>query len=100
MTATTGSNYNYVFDLAVQLSPEEQKRLVQELPNGTAPKPKEKFESFLPDPDEEEEPYDHEEFCQFILNGPVLSEEQIQRMLDAREEVNKWQPTDSEYFCI
>jgi len=92
MTATTGFNYNYVFDLAVQLSPEEQKRLVQELPNGTAPKPKEKFESFLPDPDEEEEPYDHEEFCQFILNGPVLSEEQIQRMLDAREEVNKCRP--------
>jgi len=92
MSVATGFNYKYVFDLAVQLSPEEQKRLVRELPNSTAPKPKEQFESFLPDPDEEEEPYDNEEFYQFLLNGPVLSEEHIQRMLDAREEVNKCRP--------
>ena len=92
MSATTAFNYNYVFDLAVQLSPEEQKRLVRELPNGTETKPVRNFGSFLPEPGEEEEPYDHEEFCQFILNGPVLSEEQIQRMLDAREEVNKCRP--------
>ena len=92
MSATTGFNYNYVFDLAMQLLPAEQKRLVRELPNGTVPKQKDKFESFLPDPDEEEEPYDPEEFLEFLLNVPVLSEEQIQRMLDAREDVNKCRP--------
>ena len=64
MSTTTEFNYNYVFDLAVQLSPEEQKRLVRELPNGTAPKSSEKFESFLPDPNEEEEPYDHADASQ------------------------------------
>ena len=42
MSVATGFNYNYVFDLAVQLSHEEQKRLVRELPSGTAPKKTEK----------------------------------------------------------
>jgi hypothetical protein len=42
MSVATGFNYNYVFDLAVQLSPEEQKRLVRELPNSVASKKTEK----------------------------------------------------------
>ena len=50
MSALTVFNYDYVFNLAVRLSPEEQARLLRELPNGTPSKPVEKYGGFLPEP--------------------------------------------------
>ena len=67
--------YDYVFELASKLSPEEQGRLVWELPNSAAQKP-----------------YCAEEFCEFLLRGPVIDETQIQLMIEAKEEVNKCRP--------
>jgi len=75
-----GLSYDYVFDLAVQLPPEEQRRLIRELPSDFSSK------------EQDAVPYSPEEFYQFLLRGPVIDEEQIQLMLDAREEVNRCHP--------
>jgi hypothetical protein len=99
MSVATRFSYDYVFDLASQLSPAEQTRLVQELPkpksvSEVSAKPKIKyeceFESFLPDPDRP--PFTTEEYLEVLRNGPVIDEEHIELMLAAREEVNKCQP--------
>jgi hypothetical protein len=78
--------------LATLLSPEEQKRLLRELPSSKTAKPeiKYEYESFLPDPDTPL--YSPEEFLEILLRAPVIPEEQIELMLAAREEVNKCQP--------
>jgi hypothetical protein len=90
MSTITGFNYDYVFNLAARLSPEEQARLLRELPNGTSSKPVEKYGGFLSEP--EETPYSPDEFYEFLLRGPVIDEEHIEFMLDAREEVNRCRP--------
>ena len=109
-SATTGFSYDYVFDLALRLSPEEQGRLLRELPNGTmsrdtmskdivskdivlgssAAEADEKRECFLSETDAV--PYSHEEFYDFLLSGPVIDEEHIQLMLEAKGEVNRCHP--------
>ena len=88
-TVTTGFGYDYVFRLASQLPPEEKVRLSREITEKTTTEFREKCESFLPEPDEL--PYSPEEFYEFLLRGPVIDEEQIQLMLDARKEVNRCQ---------
>jgi hypothetical protein len=90
MPATIAFNYDQVFELVMQLSPAEQTRLVQELPKETIQKVEKSRESFIPEDDGA--PYSHEEFLEFLLHFPVIGEEQIQLMLEAREEVNKCQP--------
>jgi len=90
MSAATGFSYDDVFNLASLLSPEEQTRLVRELPKGISAQPEWKRESFLTEPDDT--PYSAEEFCEFLLRGPVIPEEQIELMLAAREEVNRCGP--------
>lgn len=86
MSTTIRYGYDYVFGLALHLSPEEQERLLRELPSTS----KDKRESFLAASDAT--PYSSEEFCEFLLRGPVIDEEHIQLMLDAREEVNRCGP--------
>jgi hypothetical protein len=94
MSATVNFDYDHVFNLASQLSPEERTRLLRELPRGKTPKSEIKyeseFESFLPAPDAPL--LSREEFLEVLRNGPVIPEEQIELMLAAREEVNKCQP--------
>ena len=90
MSVATGFSYDYVYNLASMLSPEEQTRLVRELPKSTSAKPEGKSESFLPEPDDT--PYSAEEFYEFLLQGPVIDEEHIELMLAAREEVNRCRP--------
>jgi len=90
MSAAIGFNYDQVFNLASLLSPEEQTRLLRELPNSISAKPKEQSESFLPEPDAT--PYSSEEFLEFLLNGPVIDEEHIGLMLAAKEEINRCHP--------
>ena len=74
MSATTTLDYDYVFELATKLSKEEQDRLLRELPRASLP------------------PYSREKFLEFLRNGPVIPEENIQLMLEAREEINRCQP--------
>ena len=74
MSTTTELDYDYVFELATKLSKEEQGRLVRELPRASLP------------------PYCPEKYLEFLLHGPVIPEENIQLMLEAREEVNRCQP--------
>ena len=91
MTATIDFGYDYVFGLASQLLPEEQEQLLRELPKNAPLKLEWQRESFLPDEDDGK-PYCLEEFYEFLLRGPVIDEEQIQLMLEAREVVNKCRP--------
>jgi hypothetical protein len=86
MSTVTGYDYDYVFDLASRLSPEEQMRLRRELPSPPLPQLKERDKSFLPEPDET--PYSADEFYEFLLRGPVIDEQHIRLMVDAGEEVN------------
>ena len=74
MSTTTGLKYDQVFELATQLSKEEQDRLIRELPNASLP------------------PYCREKYLEFLLRGPVFDEASIQLMQEAREEINKCQP--------
>jgi hypothetical protein len=95
MSVVARTSYDYVFNLASLLSPEEQTRLVRELPKSVSevsakPKINYEHESFLPDQDTP--PYAPGEFYEFLLQGPVIDEEHIELMLAAREEVNKCQP--------
>ena len=90
MSTAIQYGYDYVFDLASRLSPKEQRRLLRELPNGFSSIPKAEHESFLPESDDS--PYSPEAFYEFLLQGPVIDEEQVRRMSDAREEVNRCRP--------
>jgi len=90
MSAAAGFSYDYVFNLVSRLTPEEQERLIRELPGVPSLKSKEKHESLLSEPDGT--PYSPEKFYQFLLSGPVIDEEHVQMMLDAREEINRCQP--------
>jgi len=69
-------------EIALQLSPEEQEQLLQELSNGALLKSGTKRESFFSEA--EDAPYSPEEFYEFLLRGPVIDETQIQLMLDAK----------------
>ena len=89
MSATVDFGYNYVFDLALRLSAEEQAQLLREL-SGKSLSSQEKRESFLPESDAT--PYSPDEFYEFLLRGPVIDEEHIRLMQDAREEVNRCGP--------
>ena len=85
MSTAVRFDYDYVFDLATRLSPEEQGRLLRELP-----KPEGIRVNLIPEP--ETDSYSSEEFCEFLLRGPVIDESRIQLMLEAKEEVNKCRP--------
>ena len=75
MSTMAATKYDYVFELASRLSLEEQNRLVRELPDNVA-----------------QETYCPEKYLEFLLHGPVIDEEHIQLMLEAKEEVNKCRP--------
>ncbi len=74
--------YDQIFELARQLSPKEKAKLVRNLRSEDAelsePAPKPKMS--------------REEYYEFLMNGPVLSEEEIQWMEDAKKMVDQIQP--------
>ncbi len=77
MQLTVNLGYDQVFDLAHQLTPEEQKRLAQSLLTFDAETEKNTHEMT------------QEEYYEFLMNFPVISEEEIQLMLEAKKEVDK-----------
>ena len=79
MPITTNYGYDYVFELASRLSPVEKRRLVRNITGRDTSEPG-------------LAPYSPEKFYEFLLSGPVIEEEQIQLMQDAREEVNQCRP--------
>ena len=90
MSTTIEYGYNYIFDLASRLSPEEQKQLLRELSDNSSSTSKERRESLLSEPDAA--PYSPDEFYEFLLHGPVIDDEHIRLMLEAKEEVNRCGP--------
>ena len=78
MSVVADFSYDYVFSMVSRLTPEEQERLVREMPSVSVSKP--------------ETSYSSEEFYRFLLSGPVIDEEHVQMMRDAREEINRCQP--------
>jgi hypothetical protein len=88
---STTLEYHHVFDLAQQLSTDERIRLIQELQSvGAAGDAPQQNESFLPDSNTPK--LSPQEYYEFILQGPVLDEEDIQKMLDAKKEVDQCRP--------
>jgi len=132
MSTTTVFNFDYVFNLAVQLPPEEQARLLRELPNGIPPKLQGEEPSVLTDeyieqhgvpmgdgfvmvtvpgkplvsreeieeikrigerrqrrrsPEELEK--SRQRLLEILLNCPVMTDEELQGIVDARKEINE-----------
>lgn len=113
MATTNDFGFDYVFNLAQNLSPEERERLIQQL--AEAEKQENMQARIQSDPAAPEEEYDEEDLAYFarikkiqekmkaklptpkktkeemlrlLLDFPVLSEEEIQAMEEAREALN------------
>ena len=80
MTTTNEFGYDHVFELARQLSPEEREKLAQSLLAGKAR------------PFESEPKMTEEEYYEFLMNFPVISEEEIRLMEEAKKTVDQCQP--------
>jgi hypothetical protein len=104
MSTATGFSYDYVFRLASRLTPEEQERLVREMnvPGKTIKESvpsmvsREEIEEFKRvgaerqrrrTPEELEE--NRQKLLEIILNCPVMSDEDLRGMIDARKEINE-----------
>ena len=80
MQMTIDIGYDQVFQLVRQLSPTEKTRLFRESACATT----------YPAISEPEVP--DEEYYEFLMNFPVVSEEEIERILEAKKEVDKCRP--------
>ena len=47
-----------------------------------------------PDPDGKSEPTDKEQFLEFLRNGPTLSEEELKRIDEVKQELRNWTPEE------
>jgi hypothetical protein len=72
-TILSSPEYNKVFELASQLSPEEQKLLVQKL-------------------NQTKNIMSKQEYYDFLMQGPIISEDEIRLMLNAKKEVDQCRP--------
>ena len=110
MSTAIQYGYDYVFDLASRLSPKEQRRLLRELPNGSSFQSKEPQESVPAEPiisreeieefkrigerrqrkrSPEEIEANRQRLLNILLNCPVLTDEELQGIEDARKEINE-----------
>jgi len=80
MQMTIDIGYDQVFQLVRQLSPKEKIRLFRESACPTT----------YPAVSEPEVP--DEEYYKFLMNFPVVSEEEIELILEAKKEVDKCRP--------
>ena len=80
MQATINIEYDQVFELVRQLPPRERKRLFLES----------EFSTVIPTLPETE--ISDEEYYEFLMNFPVVSEEEIEQILEAKKEVDKCRP--------
>jgi len=85
MQLTVNIGYDQIFELVRQLPPRERRQLFLESEFSTAvPKPPQSTVF-------NEEIYD-EEYYEFLMNFPVVSEEEIEHILEAKREVNQCRP--------
>ena len=109
MSTAAGLGYNYVFELASQLSTEEQERLVREIrvPNkknkmveytvpGTPIISQEDIEEInrrvndrVPMNTPEEIKRNNQELLDILLNCPVMTDEELKGFEEARKEINE-----------
>jgi len=80
MQMTIDVGYDQVFQLVRQLSPKEKTRLFLESACPTTYSTVSELE--VPD----------EEYYEFLMNFPVVSEEEIELILEAKKEVDKCRP--------
>lgn len=80
MRITIDFGYDQVFELARQLSPEEREKLVHDLQETDS------------EPDKTERKMTKEEYYEFLMNFPVISEEEIQLMEEAKKMVDQCRP--------
>ena len=79
MQMTINVGYDQVYELVRQLPPREKIRLHESL-----------FSTTLPGIPESKTP--DEEYYEFLMNFPVVSEEEIEQILEAKKEVDKCRP--------
>ncbi len=108
MSTTSGFGYDYVFELASQLSPEEQERLAREISGSrkinlveyTVPgepiislaeieKIKRRVDERPPQRSPEAIEQNRRELLEILLNAPVMSDEELQGIETARKELNE-----------
>ncbi|MDR0328706.1 MAG: hypothetical protein LBI05_10465 [Planctomycetaceae bacterium] len=104
MSTATGFSYDYVSQLVSRLTPEEQERLIREMDMSCKTKQEsvpsmvshEEIEEFKRmgtqrqrrrTPEELEE--NRQKLLKIILTCPVMSDEDLQGMIDARKEINE-----------
>ena len=80
MQMTINLDYDQVAQLVQQLSPADRERLFSENGHYTPP-------SRLPPPI-----IPSKEYCEMLMNLPVISEEEVERMQEAREGINRCRP--------
>lgn len=80
MQITIDFGYDQVFELVRQLSPEEREKLVHDIQETDS------------EPDKAERKMTKEEYHEFLMNFPVISEEEIQLMEEAKKMVDQCRP--------
>jgi hypothetical protein len=80
MQLTIDLGYDQIFQLVRQLSPSDKERLFHESSDFATPMK-------IPEPEMSDE-----EYYEFAMNFPVISEEEIGLMLEAKKEVDKCRP--------
>ena len=88
MSAAAGIGYDYIFSLVSQLAPEDQERLVQELPKNPSPKPQDEEESVLTDEYIKQHgvPFGNGLFVYTVPGEPIISREEIEETRQRYEE--------------
>jgi len=82
MQLTINIGYDQIYELVRQLPATEKIRLVQEGVFATA----------FPFPKSPEPELSDEEYYEFLMNFPVVSDEEIERILEAKKEVDQCRP--------
>ena len=79
MQMTINIGYDQVYELVRQLPPKEKIRLHESI-----------FST--PFPSRSESDVSDDEYYEFLMNFPVVSEEEIEQILEAKKEVDKCRP--------
>ena len=78
MQLTINIGYDQIYELVRQLPPKEKMRLHESI--------------FSPFPSVSEPNVPDDEYYEFLMNFPVVSEEEIEQILEAKKEVDKCRP--------
>jgi hypothetical protein len=104
MSTATGFSYDYVFRMVSRLTPDEQERLIREIDvpckkktesvsSMVSRKEIEEFKRMGAQRQRRRTPAELEEnrqkLLEIILNCPIMSDEDLQGMIDTRKEINE-----------